>query len=155
MQRRVFRYCGCGEEYVVHEIHSARLEAALAIVRQASARLAILSDPHSAEAGQSLRTVAERLYAERRRRDEYFPVGLFGEPAWDLLLSLFIAGDDGREVPVEEAYSAAQIDPEDGPALIERLIDKKLVTRSHTRRGSIMLTAHGMDRLSDYLADLI
>ena len=140
---------------MVREIHSARLEAALAIVRQASARLAVLSDPYSVEAGQSLRTVAERLYAERRRRDEYFPLGLFGEPAWDLLLSLFIAGDDGREVPIEEAYRAAKVDPEDGPALIDRLIDKNLVARSRTRRDSIVLTGNGMDRLSDYLADLI
>lgn len=136
-------------------IHTARLEEALAIVRQASARLAVLSDPYSAEAGQSLRTVAERLYIERRRRDEFFPVGLFGEPAWDLLLSLFVAGDDGREVPLEEAYKAAHVDPEDGPALIERLIDKNLIARSRTRRNAIALTPYGMDRLSDYLADLI
>ncbi|HLL30432.1 MAG TPA: hypothetical protein VK403_05500 [Allosphingosinicella sp.] len=99
--------------------------------------------------------MADRLYAERRRRDEYFPLGLFGEPAWDLLLSLFIAGDDGREVSLEDAYRAARIDPADGPALIEKLIDKKLVARSRTRRNSIMLTDDGMDRLSDYLADLI
>lgn len=115
----------------------------------------MLSDPYSVEAGQSLRTVAERLYLERRRRDEYFPVGLFGEPAWDLLLSLFIAGDDGREVPLEEAYRAAKVEPEDGPALIDRLVNKDLVARSRTRRNSITLTPHGMDRLSDYLADLI
>ncbi|MEO7826988.1 MAG: hypothetical protein ABIR60_07595 [Allosphingosinicella sp.] len=139
----------------MREIHSARLEAALAIVRQASVRLAVLSDPYSVEAGQSLRTVAERLYLERRRRDEYFPVGLFGEPAWDLLLSLFIAGDDGREVPLAEAYKAAKVEPEDGPALIDRLVNKDLVARSQTRRNAITLTPHGMDRLSDYLADLI
>lgn len=140
---------------MVRGIQTARLEAALAIVRQASARLAVLSDPYSVEAGQSLRAVAERLYLERRRRDEFFPVGLFGEPAWDLLLSLFIAGDDGREVSLEEAYKAAHVDPEGGPALIERLIDKDLVARSRTRRNSIALTPYGMDRLSDYLADLI
>ncbi|HEX9965915.1 MAG TPA: hypothetical protein VGB04_13150 [Allosphingosinicella sp.] len=115
----------------------------------------MLSEPDSPEAGQSLRAVAERLYMERRRRDEYFPVGLFGEPAWDLLLSLFIAGDDGREVPLDEAYKAAKVDPEEGPALIDRLIDKNLVARSRKRGGSIMLTEQGMDRLGDYLADLI
>lgn len=115
----------------------------------------MLSDPESAEAGQSLRAVAERLYQERRRREEYFPVGLFGEPAWDLLLSLFIAGDDGREVPLEEAYRAAKVEPEEGPALIDKLIEKNLVARSRTRRNSISLTPNGMDRLSDYLADLI
>ena len=154
MQRVGNRYCAPGE-YVVRDIQPDKLEAALAIVRQASERIGYLSHPKSAEVGQSLRTVAERLYAERRRRDEYFPLGLFGEPAWDLLLSLFIAGDDGREVSLEEAYRAARVDPEDGPALIERLVDKRLVARSRTRRNSIVLTPDGMDRLSDYLADLI
>lgn len=140
---------------MVREFPSERLRQALEIIQQASVRVVVLSDPKSAEAGQSLRAVAERLYAERRRRDEFFPVGLFGEPAWDLLLSLFIAGDDGRQVPLAEAYRAAKVDPEDGPALIDRLVDKDLVARSGARRDSIMLTDRGMDRLSDYLAELI
>jgi hypothetical protein len=140
---------------VVQEIDSARLEAALAIVRQASARLAVLTDPQSPAAGESLRAVAERLYAERRKRDEYFPLGLFGEPAWDLLLALFIAQDDGRDVSLEDAYSAAKIEPREGPALIEKLMAAGLVARSRKRGNAILLTEHGMDRLSDYLADLI
>jgi hypothetical protein len=139
----------------VEEIDSARLEAALAIVRQASARLALLAEPESPEAGQSLRLVAERLYAERRRRDEYFPAALFGEPAWDLLLALFIAHDEGRHVSLQEAYSAAKLDPRDGPALVERLVGSGLVSRSHNRWNAILLTEQGMDRLGDYLADLV
>ncbi len=140
---------------MVEEIDSARLEAALAILRQASVRVALLSDPLSPEAGQSLRIVAERLYAERRKRDEYFPPSLFGEPAWDLLLALFIAHDDGRHVSLSEAYDAAKVDPREGPPLIEKLIAAGLVTRSHNRGNAILLTDQGMDRLNDYLADLI
>ena len=139
----------------MEEGNSARLEAALAILRQASVRVALLSDPLSPEAGHTLRTVAERLYAERRRREEYFPAALFGEPAWDLLLALFIAQDDGRHVPLTEAYAAAKIDARDGPALIEKLVAAGLVTRSHNRWNAILLTDHGMERLGDYLADLI
>ena len=139
----------------MEEFERARLEAALDIVRQASARLAILADPHSPEAGQSLRAMAERLYAERRRREEYFPAALFGEPAWDLLLALFIAHDDGRHISLEEAYEAAKVDPRDGRALIEKLVASGLVTRSHNRWNAILLTDKGNDRLSDYLADLI
>ena len=137
------------------EENSARLEAALAILRQASVRVALLSDPLSPEAGHSLRTVAERLYAERRKRDEYFPAALFGEPAWDLLLALFIAHDDGRHVSLTEAYNAAKVDARSGPTLIEKLVASGLVTRSHNRGNAILLTDHGIDRLSDYLADLI
>lgn len=148
-------YCGRGEGSVVEEFDSARLEAALAILRQASVRVALLSDPLSPEAGHTLRAVAERLYAERRKRDEYFPVGLFGEPAWDLLLALFIAHDDARHFTLDEAYEAAKVEPRDGPLLIERLIAAGLITRSHNRGNAIVLTDHGSDRLSDYLADLI
>ncbi|MEA3053996.1 MAG: hypothetical protein QOG72_2899 [Sphingomonadales bacterium] len=139
----------------MEEIDSARLEAALAILRQASVRVGLLSDPKSPEVGHTLRAVAERLYAERRKRDEYFPLGLFGEPAWDLLLALFIAQDDGRHFTLDEAYEAAKIEPRDGPMLIERLINAGLVIRSHNRGNAILLTDHGSDRLSDYLADLV
>jgi predicted transcriptional regulator len=137
------------------EENSGRLEAALAILRQASVRVALLSDPLSPEAGHTLRAVAERLYAERRKRDEYFPAALFGEPAWDLLLALFIAHDDGRHVSLTEAFDAARIDQRSGPTVIEKLIASGLVTRSHNRGNAILLTEHGVDRLSDYLADLI
>jgi hypothetical protein len=131
------------------------MDAVLAILEQARVRVALLSDPLSPEAGRTLRAVAERLYAERRKREEYFPPALFGEPAWDLLLTLFIANDDGRPVSLSEAYDAAQVDARQGPTLIEKLIAAGLVTRSHNRRNAILLTDHGMDRLSDYLADLI
>jgi hypothetical protein len=139
----------------VEEFEPEKLQAALAIVRQASERLLILTEPESAEAGHTLRAVAERLYAERRRRDEYFPAALFGEPAWDLLLALFIAHDEGRHVSLQEAYSAAKIDAHDGPALVDRLVGAGLVSRSHNRWNAILLTDQGMDRLGDYLADLV
>lgn len=99
--------------------------------------------------------MAERLYAERRKRDEFFPPTLFGEPAWDLLLTLFVARDDGRAITLPEAYRAARIDERHGPTLIERLVASGLVERSHNRGDAVLLTDHGMDRLSDYLADLV
>lgn len=34
--------------------------------------------------------MAEHLYAERRARDLSFPDGLFAEPAWDILLDLYV-----------------------------------------------------------------
>ena len=134
---------------------AARVEAAVAILEQARQRVLLLYQPDSPEAGRTLRAVAERLYAERRKRDEHFPAGLFGEPAWDLLLALFIAHDDGRSVSLNEAFEAARIDSRRGPTLIEKLIAAGLVTRSHNRGNAILLTEHGIDRLSDYLADLV
>jgi len=139
----------------VEEFDSARLQAALAILEQASVRVALLSSPLTPEAGRTLRAVAERLYAERRKRDEHFPPALFGEPAWDLLLALFIAHDEGRQLSLGEAYEAARIDSRQGPAVVEKLAAAGLVARSRDRDDAILLTKHGIERLSDYLADLI
>jgi DNA-binding MarR family transcriptional regulator len=144
----------------MQEAGSERVETALAIVRQAIARITALSDAIGpALTGVSLRAVAERLYSERRRRDEHFPPGLFGEPAWDLLLALFIAREEGRELTLREAYAAAKVEPRDGPALIERLAEAGMVVRSRTprdrRRPSVVLTGRAVERLSDYLADLV
>jgi DNA-binding MarR family transcriptional regulator len=144
---------------VVQEADSIRFEAALAIVRQATARLNALTDRYSPGDRGSLRAMAERLYAERRRRDEHFPAGLFGEPAWDLLLALFIAHDDGRDLSPEEAFAAAQIEPEDGPPLIERLEAAGLVQRRRApqdrRRAGLALTDRALNQLGDYLADSV
>jgi DNA-binding MarR family transcriptional regulator len=139
----------------VVENETSRLDPVVAILHQASVRIALLSDPLTAEAGHTLRAVAERLIAERRKREEYFPTGLFGEPAWDLLLALYVAHDEGRPVALAEAYRAAKVAPRDGPALVERLIAYGLVARSPGSDDAIQLTEHGWDRLNDYLADLI
>jgi DNA-binding MarR family transcriptional regulator len=145
---------------VVQQADSFRLEAALAIVRQATARLASLSERFSpGGGGTALGAVAERLYSDRRRRDEQFPPGLFGEPAWDLLLALFVAREDGRELGLAEAYAAAKVDPRDGPALIDKLVTVGMVLRNRApqdgRRETVALTDEAADLLSDYLTDTI
>jgi hypothetical protein len=140
--------------YVVQQADSIRLEAALAIVRQASARLSALKEQYAPPGRDGLRAVAERLYAERRRRDEHFPPGLFGEPAWDLLLALFIAHEDGRDLALDEAFAAARIEPEDGPALVERLEAAGLVQRNGPARRRLALTDPGADRLADYFTEV-
>jgi len=141
-------------------VDTDRLQTALEIVRQAQARFAMLAEPPPAAVEpESLRAVAERLYLERRRRDEFFPAGLFGEPAWDLLLSLFIAHDEGRSLTLSEAFTAAKVQPEDGPDLIERLLDAGLISREQgcfdRRRGAIVLTDEAVHRLAEYLTDLL
>jgi hypothetical protein len=140
--------------YVVQQADSIRLEAALAIVRQASARLTALSEQYAPPGREELRAVAERLYAERRRRDEHFPPGLFGEPAWDLLLALFIAHEDGRDLTLDEAFAAARIEAGEGPALVERLEAAALVQRRAPHGGRLALTDQGADRLADYFTEV-
>jgi hypothetical protein len=72
---------------------------------------------------------ARSLFRQRRSRDALFSAGLFGEPAWDLLLSLYIARCEGRclsmlalcrslDLPVAEAREWL------GPLEASRLIQK-------------------------------
>jgi hypothetical protein len=144
---------------LVEQPDSARLRAALAIVRQATVRLTLLAERFSPDGGMALRTVADRLYTERRKRDAHFPSGLFGEPAWDLLLALFVAREDGRVLGLDEAYAAAQVDPGDGPALVDRLVAADMVSRGRgsldRKSDTLVLTDLAVERLSDYLTGLI
>lgn len=132
-----------------------KIQAALRIVRRAAAHIEALSNlPGSALQGFSVRDMAERFYLERRKRDEHFPSGLFGEPAWDLLLALFVARQDGRSLTLPEASEAARVSLSSGRRLIARMEGEGLIERSgaHRSRGrTVQLTAQTLDRLSDYL----
>ena len=144
----------------MQEASSEKIAAALVIVRQAMARIDALSDIVDWGAtGTSLHAVAERLYLERRKRDEHFPPGLFGEPAWDLLLALFIAREEGRELNLAQAYRAAGVGPGRGRALIGRMEAAGLIARNPARAGgrrlSPCLTKQAVERLSHYLTELI
>ena len=103
------------------------------------------------------RAWAERLYAERRRRDRLFPDGLFGEPAWDLLLALFIARDKSQAIILCKAYQAAGVTDTTGRRLLDRLEDEGLITRRRAPRSRKMriveLTDLAVARLTDYLAN--
>lgn len=138
----------------MHEADSDKVAAALAIVHQAMARIEALSISRGV-AGISLRAVAERLYSDRRKRDEHFPPGLFGEPAWDLLLALFIAREDGRELSLAEAFEAAGTDGQAGPDVIGKLESNDLVARGGPDGRTVRLTERAVERLSDYLARIL
>ncbi len=138
----------------MHEADSEKIAAAIAIVQQAMAKVEALS-LSPGEAGVSLRAVAERLFSDRRRRDEMFPPGLFGEPAWDLLLALFAAHEKGRGLSFAEACRAAGTDAEEGRSVIRKLEGSNLVARSGPEGGTVRLTDQGVKQLSDYLARIL
>jgi DNA-binding transcriptional ArsR family regulator len=102
------------------------------------------------------RAWADRLYAERRRRDHLFPDGLFGEPAWDLMLALFTARAKGQPMILCKAYRAAGVTDTTGRRLLDRMEEEGLITRRRAPRSRKMriveLTDKAVERLVDYLA---
>lgn len=56
----------------------------------------------SIDIGDDTASVARGIYEGRRRRDETFAEhsSLFGEPAWDLLLDLYVSGAENRRISI-------------------------------------------------------
>lgn len=91
--------------------------------------------------------LAKIAYAERRRRDrEIAGSEIFGEPAWDLLLFLFIAMQEGRIVALSTLLDAIAVPPTTAIRWLKVLETKDFVepTRQNTdHQGSVTLSEHG------------
>jgi DNA-binding MarR family transcriptional regulator len=84
---------------------------------------------------------ALRHYKSRRTRDELFgKPDLFGEPAWDMLVDLFIAGEEGKKISVSSLCVASAVPMTtalrwiailESRALIERTADALDARRSY------------------------
>ncbi|HWT31290.1 MAG TPA: hypothetical protein VN240_09735 [Propylenella sp.] len=85
-------------------------------------------------------TVARRLYGERRQRDRYFGIDLFGEPAWDILLDLYISRCEGRTVSTKRACIGAATTASTAIRWLRRLEEAKLVRRRAAASGGDRVT---------------
>ncbi len=94
------------------------------------------------------------LYEERRRRERFLPGDLFADPAWDLLLYLYIAGSEGRTVSVSSVCIALAIPESTALRWIGLLVDRDLVSRKNDevdeQRGFIALSAEGFLAMRGY-----
>ena len=103
---------------------------------------------------------AKRLYDERRRRAAVFGSDdvLFGEPAWDILLDLFMAWSDRRTVRIGDACIAAAVPKTTALRWLETLAQRRLVERtsdrSDARSGIVCLTTRGVEVMTTYLGQL-
>ena len=107
------------------------------------------------QAGQS----ASAIHTNRGKRANFFPPALFGEPAWDILLDLFVAAK-GKELRSVKAVCLASQVPE-ATALrhiaqlsIAGLIEQKR-DPADRRRKFLFLTASGEQKMEAYLLELL
>jgi DNA-binding MarR family transcriptional regulator len=73
--------------------------------------------------------VAQRLYKLRRRRDETLPAGLFSDPAWDILLDLYVHYGTDRLISVGSACIASAVPPTTGLRYIKIMEVEGLIER--------------------------
>lgn len=96
----------------------------------------------------------------RRMRDRFFGAGLFEDPAWDMLLDLFAARLEGRQVSVSSLCIAAAVAPTTALRWINKLLAGGLFERApdpvDRRRAFVALSpsaAEGIERYFGALAD--
>jgi DNA-binding MarR family transcriptional regulator len=134
----------------------------LAEVKRVAEKLLALTEAPTRQGGRPCdlgnRTHLEKavyLYEHRRKRNGYFDGALFSDPAWDILLDLYIAQESGREIAVQSACIGAAVPPTTALRWLKVLEDHKLVKRREDpqdhRRRFIRLTPMAVDALTRYL----
>lgn len=104
-------------------------------------------------------TWARAIYASRRERAAIFGnAELFGEPAWDIMLDLYIAQADGKAVSVSSACIGSASPPTTGLRWLGILCDHGFVMREHDpadqRRVLVRLSQTGLKAMNRYFSSV-
>ncbi|MDH7639230.1 MarR family winged helix-turn-helix transcriptional regulator [Sphingomonas oryzagri] len=114
-------------------------------------------EPDRAPDTASLAAFARFLLTLRRRRDAAFPTIEFGEPAWDMLLDLYVQHVEGRKVSVSSLCAAASVPATTALRWIEVMVRHGHFTRSpdpdDRRRVHVALSPATIDGIEVFLAD--
>ncbi len=102
---------------------------------------------------------AQQLYHMRRRRAASFDnPELFGEPAWDILLDLYIAYASDHPVSVTSACIGAAVPATTALRHLGQLCDEGLILREHDprdqRRIHVRLSELGVARMEAYFSEI-
>ncbi len=94
----------------------------------------------------------------RKRRGQLLGESLFADPAWDVLLDLFVAEYAGRKVSVSSACLAAGVPLSTALRWLSKLEAKGLIVRrpdeQDARRTHVMLTDDAIERIHSLLQTL-
>ena len=106
-----------------------------------------------------LLATAMKHYRFRRVRDSRFPKDVFGEPAWDILLDLFINARRKRPVSITSLCIASSAPATTALRYITLLEQRGLIRRTrakHDRRVSyVELTGEAQQAMERHLADTV
>ena len=115
--------------------------------------------PNEESSRENLLSVARFSLEARQGRVEHFSPAMFGEPAWDLLLALYVTQADTPAPAVSSLAKAAGIAITTAFRWIEYLEEKRLIERQRSsddgRALTVALTTEGRARLEGFFADLL
>jgi DNA-binding MarR family transcriptional regulator len=116
------------------------------------------SYPPESPSQQNRALKAKRLYAQRREREKILGTSLFSEPAWDILLDLFVAHHSQKMISAHSACIGAAVPQSTALRHLRVLEDRGLVMSVPDavdgRRRYVTLTATALDCLSQLLDSL-
>lgn len=108
---------------------------------------------------QNLLLTARFLLDARQGRTAHFSPAMFGEPAWDLLLALYMTQADVPAPAVSSLAKTAGIAITTAFRWIDYLEEKQLIERQRSsadgRALTIVLSNDGRARLEGYFADVL
>ncbi len=100
---------------------------------------------------------ARRLIAERSSRFKHFDTHLFADPAWDIMLELFVAETENSEVPVTNLCYTSNVPDTTILRWIKLLCDQGLLVRHKDdvdkRRVLVHLSAHAREAMDLYVCE--
>jgi len=99
---------------------------------------------------------ARQVYRNRRRREQVFgDASLFGEPAWDIMLDLYVAAAQDKRIAVTSACIGSAVPATTALRWIKILEDRGLIEREvdevDARRTFVRLSPRGCDLMEEYL----
>ena len=96
------------------------------------------------------------MLALRKLRGEYLYRAMFGEPAYDMLLGLYIAESDERPITAARLANIAGVAQSSAARWIEYLVAKDLIERerhpAHKRASILKLSPRGREALDSLFA---
>ena len=124
------------------------LNAAQAALQRASEEL----EREGQDDALDLRSAAASMLRQRRKRDACFPPNIFGEYEWDMLLVLFTAGAEMRQI---DLFGQAVVPNTTGLSILRRLEDAGLVKRregdSTKQKRLVRLTEEAVQRMAAFV----
>lgn len=99
--------------------------------------------------------LVERIYRARRDRERVFDDGIFADPAWDLLLDLFVRSERHEQVSISSACHAASVPEATALRYLKALTEKSYIERiSHPndkRSTTLKMTPLGRNLMLEWL----
>jgi len=107
------------------------------------------------EMGPLLASIANIEYRARTYRNTLLGGDLFGEPAWDMLLDLFIRGVEGKKTPVTSLCIASRVPSTTALRYISEMEKRGLIVRAKSgydqRTSYLSLSAEAFVKIGTYL----